>query len=428
MTLLQPSYLWGLLALAIPIIIHLWSRKKVRTIKVGSIQFIAPTKSKESNSIQLNEWWLLLLRCLIISTLVVILAQPHITTAPDKEEVAYLFEPSLLSTADGQARFEQIPLEGRRLLQEDFPLWETGDVITNKEVVPNYWQLAREMEELAADSIVVFTHAFAKALQGKRPTIKKNITWIPVETNKQDEQSLVAIARKDSLEIINVLSEAQLLGINKEKVAIRDAAINLAKDSVEIRTNGISRTIAIKEYSPIEITIIYNKKHDAERSYLEAALRAISQFTQREIAITAILDGEEIDTTTIDYLIDLSDKSMVAREISTLYYRPNEIANSLIVPGPAATTSILTKKLTPKLITEEPLVTQLLTWLHLDQELNTKIADLDNRVMSLEQLQTINIPATTMKKEVKADMSSIFWILLLVLLVSERILSRIRKQ
>ena len=173
MTLLQPSYLWGLLALAIPIIIHLWSRKKVRTIKVGSIQFIAPTKSKESNSIQLNEWWLLLLRCLIISILVVILAEPYNTTTPDKEEVAYLFEPSLLSTADGLARFEQIPLEGRRLLQEDFPLWETGDVITNKEVVPNYWQLAREMEELAADSIVVFTHAFAKAVKGKRPTVKK---------------------------------------------------------------------------------------------------------------------------------------------------------------------------------------------------------------------------------------------------------------
>ncbi len=428
MTLLQPSYLWGLLALAIPILIHLWSRKKVRTIKVGSIQFIAPTKSKESNSIQLNEWWLLLLRCLIISTLVVILAQPHITTTPDKEEVAYLFEPSLLSTADGLARFEQIPLEGRRLLQEDFPLWETGDVITNKEAVPNYWQLAREMEELAADSIVVFTHAFAKALQGKRPTIKKNITWISVETTRQNEQPLVAIAHKDSLEIINVLSEAQLLGINKEKVAIRDAALNLAKDSVEIRTNGISRTIAIKEYSPIEITIIYNKKHDAERSYLEAALRAISQFTKREIVITAVSDREKIDTTTIDYLIDLSDNPMMASDTPTLYYRPGEIANSLVVPGPAATTSILTKKLTPKLITEEPLVTQLLTWLNLDQELNIQIGDLDNRVMSLEQLQTINIPATTMKKEVKSDMSSTFWILLLVLLVSERILSRIRKQ
>ncbi|TVZ23798.1 putative membrane protein (TIGR02226 family) [Dokdonia sp. Hel_I_63] len=428
MTLLQPSYLWGLLALAIPILIHLWSRKKVRTIKVGSIQFIAPTKSKESNSIQLNEWWLLLLRCLIISTLVVILAQPHITTTPDNEEVAYLFEPSLLSTADGLARFEQIPLEGRRLLQEDFPLWETGDVIANKEVVPNYWQLAREMEELAADSIVVFTHAFAKALQGKRPTIKKNITWIPVETTRQNEQPLVAIAHKDSLEIINVLSEAQLLGINKEKVAIRDVTLNLTKDSVEIRTNGISRTISIKEYSPIETTIIYNKRHDAERSYLEAALRAISQFTKREIVITAVSDREKIDTTTIDYLIDLSDNPMMASDTPTLYYRPGEIANSLVVPGPAATTSILTKKLTPKLITEEPLVTQLLTWLNLDQELNIQIGDLDNRVMSLEQLQTINIPATTMKKEVKSDMSSTFWILLLVLLVSERILSRIRKQ
>ena len=40
MSFLQPSYLWALLAIAIPIAIHLWSRKKVRTIRVGSTQYI----------------------------------------------------------------------------------------------------------------------------------------------------------------------------------------------------------------------------------------------------------------------------------------------------------------------------------------------------------------------------------------------------
>jgi hypothetical protein len=48
MAFLNPLYLWALLGLAIPVAIHLWSRKEGRTIKVGSIKFLKGIGSQTS--------------------------------------------------------------------------------------------------------------------------------------------------------------------------------------------------------------------------------------------------------------------------------------------------------------------------------------------------------------------------------------------
>ena len=429
MTLLQPSYLLGLLALAIPIAIHLWSRKKVRTIKVGSTQFIAATKSKESNSLQLNEWWLLVLRCLIISTLVIILAEPHITKAPDKVEVSYIFEPSLLSTADGLARFEQIPLEGRRLLRDDFPLWENGDVIENQDEVPHYWQLAREMEHIPADSIVVFTHAFAKAVQGKRPTIRKNITWIAVDVTTETTEPVVAIENKDSLEIFTVRSSSRSLAVTKTTLSKKDASINATNDSLAIETENGSKSIAINRQFPLQVTIVYNKNLDTQRVYLEAALRAIAIYTEKEIQINAIEDTENTAFSESDYVIMLDDQAVSYNETPILLYRPDALSQRLIAPGPTMNTSLLTKKLTPNTLIENHLVEQLLEWMQLDQAIVDNIDAFDKRTLPINQLQTRNAAIVdTGNKIASSDMSGILWLVLFVFLVGERILSRIRKQ
>ncbi|MBV1925012.1 MAG: BatA domain-containing protein, partial [Dokdonia sp.] len=219
MTLLQPSYLWGLLALAIPIAIHLWSRKKVRTIKMGSTRFISETKSNQSNSIQLNEWWLLAIRCLIISTLVFILSEPYSSKKQEQQDVVYVFEPSLLATEDGRARFIEIPETGRRLLRSGFPEWQVDSDMMASDAVPNYWQLAKQMEQLPADSVVVFTRAFAKAVKGKRPEIASHITWIPVDVESTANELLLAIAKKDSIAVLTVQKSPTKLAFAKTKLS-----------------------------------------------------------------------------------------------------------------------------------------------------------------------------------------------------------------
>ena len=59
MTFLNPTYLWGLLGLAVPLAIHLWSKMEGKTIKIGSIQLLTEANPKQASSIHLNELFLL---------------------------------------------------------------------------------------------------------------------------------------------------------------------------------------------------------------------------------------------------------------------------------------------------------------------------------------------------------------------------------
>jgi hypothetical protein len=429
MTLLQPSYLWGLLALAIPIAIHLWNRKKVRTIKVGSTQFIAETKSNQSNSIQLNEWWLLVLRCAIMSILVFVLCEPHSSTTTNQQDIAYVFEPSLLTSDDGRARFAQIPLEGRRLLMSGFPEWQADDEIIASNKVPNYWQLAQQMEEIPADSIVVFTQAFAKAIRGKRPKVKTNINWIPVDVESEVSKPLAAIVKKDSFEVLSVNSDATRLAFTKTYQPINEVSLNQTKDSVEIKIGNELQSLPYQNQKLIQVTIGYNRTEDTQRIYMEAALRAIRKYTDRDIQLHTVEDSEDLIIDQSDYLIVLSHRSVPETEIPMLIYRPDTLAHKLIELGDTATESFLTRKLTPKIVLEERFAEQVLRWLQLDRELIDKISAFDKRAVSKNQIQTsFSAESNTAKKMVTADMSTTLWIVIFFLLIGERVLARIRKQ
>ena len=96
MSFVHPTYLWGLLGLLIPIVIHLWSIRKVKTILVGSTRFIKEAEPQQTRSIKLSEWWLLILRLLSIFFLVLILAKPHWKIQERRSELTYIIEPSLL--------------------------------------------------------------------------------------------------------------------------------------------------------------------------------------------------------------------------------------------------------------------------------------------------------------------------------------------
>lgn len=428
MQFLQPSYFWGLFALVIPIAIHLWSRKKVRTIKVGSILFIPETKSKQSNSIQLNEWLLLLLRCIIISFLVVILAEPQLIKKGMQQEVAYIFEPSLLSTPDGIKRFTQIPLEGRRLLQTGFPDWERDDAV-NLDESSNYWKLAQEMDQILADSVVVFTNAFAKALKGKRPTLTTKINWIPVDTESSTMEPLFARVVKDSIEINSVKSDTSTLRIKKKRISSNQVNFTLSRDSVSFETQEGKRRLPILIQKPLAILLVYDDAYTIESSYFEAAFRAIESYTGQEIGLTIRKYQEKISLEGVDRLIWLSNAQRGNLEIPTLVPAPDVLADRLITSSRFQNIYFLTQRLTPEVIERERFVAELLNWLALDKEIETKFQSLDKRVVSQDQLETNYIEKTGDQVRVQlADVSHFLWILFVAFLIVERLVAKLRKQ
>lgn len=76
MVFLHPEYLWGLLGLFVPIIIHLFDFRKNRKVYFSDIRFLKQVKHASKKPLKLKQWLILLSRMGAIAFLVFVFAQP----------------------------------------------------------------------------------------------------------------------------------------------------------------------------------------------------------------------------------------------------------------------------------------------------------------------------------------------------------------
>ena len=76
MTFLSPTVLWGLAAASIPIIIHLLSLRHTRDVEFSTLRFIKELEHETIRRLKLRQWFLVLLRTLVIVCLILMVARP----------------------------------------------------------------------------------------------------------------------------------------------------------------------------------------------------------------------------------------------------------------------------------------------------------------------------------------------------------------
>ena len=75
---INPLYLAGTLLLALPILIHLVQRHRVNGIKFPSLMFLERIPLREKRRLEIRNWLLLLLRCLLLLLIVLAFARPFL--------------------------------------------------------------------------------------------------------------------------------------------------------------------------------------------------------------------------------------------------------------------------------------------------------------------------------------------------------------
>ncbi len=84
MMFLQSTMVWAFTALAVPIVIHLWQRRKVIQVKFSTLRFLKIVAAKTSRSAKIENLFLLLLRCLIVALIAWAAMQPILTARGTK--------------------------------------------------------------------------------------------------------------------------------------------------------------------------------------------------------------------------------------------------------------------------------------------------------------------------------------------------------
>ncbi len=431
MIFLNPSYLWALLGLAVPLAIHLWSRKEGRTIKIGSVQFLSEKDPKRSSSIKLNELFLLFLRMLIISLLVFIIAEPRLPAKTEISPVTYLVEPSLLLNKQVTNILDTIDPDAVRLLQPGFPEYKNIN-LEDSLATPNYWQLAGDMDNLKTDSIVVFTRAYATGLKGKRPQIRKNINWIVLDPG--DTQRTLVKARKNADEVVLTIASGDHLNLKFEekRLSLNSEAINLNKtgDSISITSEGKLWHLPLKSTDSIKVLLVHNDSLDNEVQILQATYNAIGNYLDLPVEVKVVGDENfpEVNNT-LSSIIWLSGKPVIKTTVPSLIYRPDSLANSLVERTSIVNQYYLTRPLNSEIIMEEQLPEKLLALLRINSDVEEHLPKYDKRVADIKELQPVYSEGVSEKRITGGtDFSKYLWIMLLVVILAERGLAYIRKQ
>ncbi|WP_299323616.1 BatA domain-containing protein [uncultured Maribacter sp.] len=430
MSFAQPSYLWALLGLLVPIAIHLWSKKEAKTIKIGSVQLLSESKSRQSSSIQLNEWWLLLLRMAIISLITLVMAKPQWQSKVNNSKLTYVIEPELARNENFMARFTDVQADQEiRLLQSGLPKNDIElDKLEDSRSV-DHWSLASEMDALETDSIIVFTNGYAKELKGARPETIHDINWIVLDSAQTVEKPLLAYQKEKNIALFTANNSPVVSKIATKTIELGDAyQLTSNGDSLQVSSSS-SVKIPLIQQSALEVSLVYTDSLSTDKRYIEAALAALSTYLNREIKVESFLDSELLENKEADLMIWLSTKPAPVTARKTLVFKNDSIANSLITNDENENTFYITERITTENALSGRLTENLLSILDVDEELRELQANADIRSVTEADLETNFIESSTSKThQARWNLNPYLWIVLLVLLIVERFVAYKRKQ
>ncbi len=285
MNFLNPVVLFGLFAATIPLILHLFNLRKLKTVNFSTLQFLKEMQKNKIKRLKIKQLLLLILRTLLIIFIVLAFARPTIEgTIPGFENFAktssiILVDNSFsldLSDENGN-RFNQTKKVVRELLStmkegDEAVIIEMGDLVSNKE-----YSFSRNKEYLIS----------------QLDNIK--ISYVPSDLNKSlaHINKLIQSAINFSKEIY-IITDAQpniFTQSNIEKIKVPNTSIyllpigytskyeikNYSIDSINILTRifQISKPVEIESYiknnskniiNSLLINLKFNNKRVAQRT------------------------------------------------------------------------------------------------------------------------------------------------------------------
>ena len=169
MTFLYPSVLWGLLLLLIPILIHLFSFRRVVTLVFPSISFMEELKNETGNRTNLKHLLVLGSRLLFMFFIIIAFAQPIFTDYSRPVDGTLIYIDNSRSMT-GEVVAGQIGLNKALQLSDDFisraPADSKFQVLTNHSPVALSW-LSKEgaLDKLSDVSLSDYSKSFSQIIQ-----------------------------------------------------------------------------------------------------------------------------------------------------------------------------------------------------------------------------------------------------------------------
>ncbi len=428
MNFANPIWLYGLLGLTIPILIHLWSKKEGKTIKVGSIKFFPEGETRQSRKLYPNELLLLLLRAAIITFLVLLIAQPIITGKKSREQPTVLIEASLMDDPQVKSVLDTVLDEGYtvKLLQSGLPDFESD--LEQKEQNPSYWDVLKEAETLNSDQLIVFARSTTSQFRGRLPRLSKEVTWYKVPTKDEKRHVIRATEYNGEFRVSvgnysEVKTAMEHLIFRSDEVS-SELQVRKEGEFTQFKTSDQEDWVNAMQLSPTTVVIRFDEGFETDAQLWAAAFRAL--WTTNGIPVSINSESVENQIDHADVLVWLSEERAPEIQTKSLIYRPNELNSELVSSDDNGFG--ISRRLSLETITSENVAEELVTNLWRDPTMNEKIASADQRTYDLEMVEPAYSVEGTVINRSNQGVPYIYWIVLIMIVGSERAISFARKQ
>lgn len=350
---LNPTWLFAIAAVAIPVAIHLWNIRPGKVLKVGSISLMDAASRKSSRSFNLLDLLLLLLRCSLLVLLAIILAIPlwHKQLINNKAKGWVLIPKGMLlvSYQHFKTSIDSLTNDGYEFhyFETGFPKTDLNKVLLNpKDSLAqatsqpvNDWNLSKQLDTTVSSTlpVYIFTTNRAGYFTGTKPQVALNVHWktyIPADsTSTQLQEAWFTNANTVRIE----QGTGKPSGISYTYTTIRSDDQTNSLYHVDVVDGKATVSLRTGEQKPIDIDTttlkiaIYTDNFSADAGYLEAALQAVNQFTQHKATIKVYHDAGAIPAKQ-DWVFWLSDKPVsysLAKQSKQLFiYEHGKIENT----------------------------------------------------------------------------------------------------
>ncbi len=408
MSLLQPWYLWALAGLAVPLAIHLLSRKEGPTIRMGSLRHIRETSSRQFRSIRLNEYLLLALRSIVIVLIVLLMSGWYLGSLKDDHKF-------LIMELGVQSRSDLLPLRDslrsagfeERSLLPGFPSLSEGE---RTSAVPDYAGLLEELRIHDIDSAIILATNRVSGFMGERVALPGNVRWVSVE------------GRASEFELQRMRMQGDSVFIRAGKTSASETAFHsyMLMDPIDSGKNAVDR-------DTIRITLMADKAFDVDKQIMSAAIHAIRSQIPEVIEVSAVAPNS-LGKDRADWLIWLSDNPPPGKAANLLYF--DERSGQPLLMDEGRGQVVLTSRLNSEVAVTRHLAVQLMQCLVPSEE-SWSIAGInDMRVVDDKQAWSKASMARSGAIVERGNEASTQYLVfaLLVFLLLERIVSYQRNQ
>jgi hypothetical protein len=296
MTFLNPLVLLGLIAVAIPIILHLLNLRKLRTVDFSTLAFLKELQKSQMRKLKLRQILLLLLRTLAIAAIVLAFARPALRggaagvgTHTKTTAVLLLDDSFSMSVNDERGTlFSQMKAAAANLLS----VFKEGDEVF----------LQKFSEGNLADGDQTPTHDFG--------SVKSAIEESNIRTTFHTVGELLTRAGKVLIPSTNLAKEVYVLSdLQKapfESYKERDPT-QQRSDSLEKVLGNQTRVFILPigrnspENASVDAITLKNQIFEENRPFaLEARIRNYREAPLRNYTVSLYLDGKRVMQKSID--------------------------------------------------------------------------------------------------------------------------------